>query len=125
MCNLRFNIFPWLSLWAKTLSGKGEEKRMRTTAFKLLILFGVLFVISCNLEDYKWVKVCESKLIDANFAYVNLDGKCTNEYWTLKFENNWVIKTTFGEKYIIDDIYSIYYHKGSDRYKAEHYRGKG
>lgn len=96
--------------------------RMKATILKLLILFGVLFTISCEFESCKWIKVCESKLIDANFAYVNLDGKCTNEYWTLKFENNWVIKTIFGEKYIIDEIYSIYYHRYSDRYKAE-YKG--
>ena len=93
------------------------------TILKLLVLFGALLAIYaaaclCTSESFKWMKTCESKLIDANFAYINLDGRCTNEYWTLKFENNWVIKTTFGEKYVIDKIYSIYYHKGSDRYKA-------
>ena len=99
---------------------------MRAVIFNLLILFGCLFVISCDLDDYKWKRVCESKLIDANFAYINLDGRCTNEYWTLKFENNWVIKSRHGEKYIIGKIYSIYYHKGSNEYKAvlEDIRGR-
>jgi len=86
--------------------------------FSLLILFGCPLFISCDLGNYKWEKVCESKLIDADFSYINLDGRCTNEYWTLKFENNWIIKSTFGEKYIVGEIYSIYYLKIRDEYKA-------
>lgn len=87
---------------------------MKRITFNLLILFGCLFVISCT----GYVEVCESKLIDADFAYVNLDGRCTNEYWILKFENNWVIKTRFGEKYIIGETYSIYHLNSMDEYKA-------
>ena len=91
---------------------------MKTRFLNLLILLGCLFIISCDVNDYKWKKLCESKLIDANFAYINLDGKCTNEYWTIKFENNWIIKSTHGEKYIAGKIYSIYYLKIRDEYKA-------
>ena len=95
----------------------------------IITVFCTLFIIGCVIliaffitnvdwSKHKWQLVGVETLAEANYAYI--DGiRTSGEWWTLKFDNGWVIKTGCGSRYILGRKYEIYRIEHSGRYKTK------
>ena len=81
------------------------------------VILIALFITGVDWSKHKWQLVGVETLVEANYAYI--DGiRTSGEWWTLKFDNGWVIKTGHGSRYILGEKYEIYCIEHSERYKT-------
>ena len=82
----------------------------------LILIVSLIVNVDWSMHKYQLVAV--ETLMEANYAYI--DGiRTSGEWWTLKFNNGWVIKTEYGSRYIVGKKYEIYCIEHSGRYKTK------